>query len=252
MHIVDSYRLSPMQEGMLFHHLRAPDSGIDVEQLVCSLHEPVDAGALAYAWERIIERHAVMRTSFQWENCPQPVQHVHDAVELPFQVLDWGNLGSVRQKHDLNSYLAEDRLAEFAWDHPPLMRIALFRFSDDDYTLVWSFHHAVLDGRSFHVVLDEVFRTYDARCKCEEVLLPPTPPYLDYIRWLDTLDFTKAENYWRGALKGFSVATALPSFEGGGQSGSGASHRLEQWRDATFCSGIRMWPFSSTWATSSR
>ena len=31
----------------------------------------------------------------------------------------------------------------------------------------------------------------------------------------------------------------------GGQSGSGASQRLEQWREAMFCSGIRMCPFSS-------
>jgi len=37
----------------------------------------------------------------------------------------------------------------------------------------------------------------------------------------------------------------------GGQSGSGASHRLEQCSEATFCSGMRMCPFSSTWATSS-
>ena len=37
----------------------------------------------------------------------------------------------------------------------------------------------------------------------------------------------------------------------GGQSGSGASQRLEQWREATFWSGIRMCPFSSTCATSS-
>src|SRR6266705_2093878 len=38
----------------------------------------------------------------------------------------------------------------------------------------------------------------------------------------------------------------------GGQSGSGASHRLEQCSEATFCNGIRIWPFSSTCATSSR
>ena len=37
----------------------------------------------------------------------------------------------------------------------------------------------------------------------------------------------------------------------GGQSGSGASQRLEQWREAMFWSGIRMCPFSSMWATSS-
>src|SRR5262249_24657945 len=37
----------------------------------------------------------------------------------------------------------------------------------------------------------------------------------------------------------------------GGQSGSGASQRLEQWSEAMFCSGTRMWPFSSMCGTSS-
>ena len=37
----------------------------------------------------------------------------------------------------------------------------------------------------------------------------------------------------------------------GGQSGSGASQRLEQWSEAMFCRGTRMWPFSSMCATSS-
>ena len=31
----------------------------------------------------------------------------------------------------------------------------------------------------------------------------------------------------------------------------GRSQRLEQWSEATFCSGTRMWPFSSMWGTSS-
>ncbi len=222
MQIKDSYRLSPMQEGMLFHHLRAPDSGVDVEQLVCSLDESVDPDALAYAWERILERHAVMRTSFQWEDCPQPVQRVHDRVQLPFKVLDWRSLPRVSQEQELNRYLEEDRSTGFMWDRAPLMRIALFRLSESDYTLVWSFHHAILDGRSFHVVLDEVFRTYDARCKSEDAQLPPIRQYADYIRWLDTLDLAKAEEYWRGALEDFSAATPLPSFAGDtGESDSG-------------------------------
>src|SRR5205085_2360218 len=38
---------------------------------------------------------------------------------------------------------------------------------------------------------------------------------------------------------------------GGQSSFCGASQRLEQWSEAMFCNGTRMWPFSSMWATSS-
>ena len=37
--VVDSYRLTPMQEGMLFQSLRADYAGVDVEQIVCRLRE---------------------------------------------------------------------------------------------------------------------------------------------------------------------------------------------------------------------
>jgi len=32
--IANSFPLSPMQQGMLFHYLKEPRSGVDIEQLV--------------------------------------------------------------------------------------------------------------------------------------------------------------------------------------------------------------------------
>src|SRR5258706_9055965 len=62
----DSYPLAPLQQGMLFHSLSAPASGVDVEQIFCTLREPFDAAAFERAWRRMIERHAILRTSFHW------------------------------------------------------------------------------------------------------------------------------------------------------------------------------------------
>ena len=64
----DVYPLSPLQEGMLFHSLYAPDSGVYVEQLSCALDGPLDQAAFARAWERVVERHAVLRTAFVWKS----------------------------------------------------------------------------------------------------------------------------------------------------------------------------------------
>ena len=45
--VVDRYELSPTQEGMLFHGLQGETTGVDVEQVVCSIAGPFDADAFA-------------------------------------------------------------------------------------------------------------------------------------------------------------------------------------------------------------
>jgi hypothetical protein len=56
------YPLSPMQQGMLFHTLYAPNSGMYFEQLVCTLRGTLDVQAFQTAWQRVVERHPVLRT----------------------------------------------------------------------------------------------------------------------------------------------------------------------------------------------
>jgi len=63
--VVDSYRLTPMQEGMLFQSLRADYAGVDVEQIVCRLREDLDIPILVRAWERVVTSHPALRTAFR-------------------------------------------------------------------------------------------------------------------------------------------------------------------------------------------
>jgi hypothetical protein len=57
--IEDLYPLSSMQEGMLFHSISAPGTGMYVEQFTCTLRGPLDVDAFKQAWERVIQRHSV-------------------------------------------------------------------------------------------------------------------------------------------------------------------------------------------------
>ena len=74
--VEDVYPLSPMQQGLLFHSLYAPDSQAYFHQLVFELSGEIDIRAFKRAWERILTRHAILRTAFYWEGLEEPLQVV--------------------------------------------------------------------------------------------------------------------------------------------------------------------------------
>lgn len=207
--IEDSYPLSPMQQGMLFHSLYAPGSGVDIEQIVCTLNENLNVSAFEQAWQRVIERYPALRTSFRWEGLDQPIQEVHQHIRCPLEQQDWHNLSKRGQEAQLDAYLRTDRRRGFDLSKAPLMRLTLFQVGEADCQFIWTFHHALLDGRSFPLVLKEVFAFYEACCQGQDLQLGQSRPYRDYIEWLQQQDVSKAEAFWRQALKDFTTPTPL-------------------------------------------
>lgn len=208
-YIEDLYPLSPMQQGMLFESLYARQSKLYVEQRSYLLHGNLNVVAFERAWQKVIDRHPALRTSFAWEGLSEPIQIVRRHVKLPFQILDWSQLSLARQEQSLKGYLEANRRQGFDLAAVPLMRLCLIRTTDDDYRLIWSCHHLIMDGWSWPLLVDEVFVLYDAYRKGQEVHLPNPKPYRDYIAWLQRLDPARAETFWSAKLKGFVAPTPL-------------------------------------------
>lgn len=208
--IIESvYPLSYMQEGMLFHEIRAPGSGINTEQVVCGLHEKVDVNALQRAWQRVVERHAIFRTSLHWVGYSKPVQKVHRHVDIPWEFKDWRDLSDEEQSNRLRMFLEADCKLGFNIAQAPVMRLTLFQLRDQDYRLIWSFNHVLVDARSFTFVLTEVFTLYEAFQQGRDIELQPPRPYEDYVHWLRRRDLKGSEAFWRDQLKGFTAPTPL-------------------------------------------
>ncbi|PSB29399.1 non-ribosomal peptide synthetase [Stenomitos frigidus] len=204
-----SYPLSPMQQGMLFHSLHEPENGVDLEQIVCTLRENLELPLFIQAWEQVIERHPILRTSFRWSDLDEPSQQVYQGIQLPLTQYDWQDIPAAEKLDRHQTYLKDDRQRGFDLAHAPLMRLALFRLADAEYRLVWTFHHILLDGRSFTLLLKEVFALYEAICQGQTVPLPTPRPYKDYIEWLQQQDRSKAKDFWQHLLKGFTTPTPL-------------------------------------------
>ena len=209
--VEDFYPLSPMQQGLLFHTLYSPQAGVYIVQLSSALSGDLDLDVFERACQRVVERHEVFRTFFVWEGVETPVQVVEQEVKLPFERHDWRTLAPEEQQERLRAFLEADRARGFQLSKAPLMRVILIRRSEEDYQLIWSHHHLLLDGWCLSTVLKEVFIIYEAFRRGQEPRLAPSLPYRDYIAWLHRQSLSKAETFWRQALKGFTAPTPLIS-----------------------------------------
>src|ERR1044072_9354751 len=101
------YPLTPMQHGMLFHCLYAPESNVYFDQFTCML-DGVDVEAFRQAWQKVMDRHAVLRTSFIWERRDQPLQVVQRRVKLQLAQHDWRGLDESQQQEQLAALTQAD------------------------------------------------------------------------------------------------------------------------------------------------
>ena len=218
----DVYELSPLQQGMLFHALHAPEASPYVVQLAATLRGALDADAFRRAWSAAVRRHPVLRSAFFWEGLEKPLQAVLAGAEPEWESADWRGLDPAEAQARVDAYLAADRARGFDLGRAPLLRLALFRTGEEEHRLVLTHHHLVLDGWSLARVLAEVFAWYRAECGGGEPHLSRPRPYREYIAWLQRQDAAAAERFWRAALAGFSAATPL-DFGGRGRRSASAS-----------------------------
>jgi len=207
--IDDEYPLSPLQQGMLFHSLDRNQPGVDLEQVLCSLSEPLDVPQMLSAWDTVVSRYDILRTSFQWEGRPEPVQNVHRSVSLPSRVIDWRHVAADEQRERLKALMASDRTTGFDLNRAPLMRLTIAVCGPSHYEVLWTFHHAILDGRSFPILLREVFGLYDAARNGRDWRLPAPRQYRAYIDWLRSRNPDASKAFWRRRLAGLSTPTPL-------------------------------------------
>jgi amino acid adenylation domain-containing protein len=208
--VKDIYPLSPIQQGILFHTLYAPEAGEYIMQMVCTLRGDVDASAFELAWQRVVDRHEVLRTAFVWEGFDEPLQVVRRQVRLPWDQQDWRDNSAVEQEEMLQAFFKADRQRSFELSDAPLMRCTLLRLAEDKYKIIWSYHHLLLDGWCLPLIMKEVTLFYEAIRRGEELDLGPARPFRDYIAWLQKRDLTKAESFWRRRLKGYTAPVPLP------------------------------------------
>ncbi len=206
----DVYPLSATQRGIYFQSLLVPKaSGAYVEQIVFGLVGDLDAAAFQTAWQHVVQAFESLRTAVVRRGAPFPLQVVVRSAHLVPSFLDLSELAPERQKLRLASLVADDRMKGFDLKKPPLCRVTLVRLGAGRWQVLWSYHHLILDGWAEPLVLEAVFKSYDAVLQGREPAIETGTRYRDFVLWSEAQDPQPAESFWRAQLAGFVAPVTI-------------------------------------------
>ena len=188
--------LSYAQGRLYFLHRLAEDSSFYNVPVTFRLDGRLDRDAFRRAFAALWERHEGLRTRFPAPD-GEPSQEILPASAVPYEEVDL--------PEGAEAFLAEQAARPFDLANGPLARGVLARLAPDAHLFAVTLHHAVSDGWSVSVLLDELITLYRAFATGAPSPLEPLPiTYLDYTHWqrswLAGPELETQLDYWRKQL----------------------------------------------------
>ncbi len=208
--ISNLYPLSSLQEGMLYHALREPESRAYFEQIDFEAPGGLNAEAYKQAWQDLVNRHDILRTVFAVRKLPQPLQIVLRNAPLALTHEDLGALPADAAETRIAAWRDADLAQGFDLTAAVPMRLGLFTLAGGRHRVVWSFHHILLDGWSLAILQADLDALYAARVAGRSASLPPPAPFSAYIKWLGRRDRKQGLAFWQSRLQGLTLPTPVP------------------------------------------
>lgn len=177
------------------------------------LSGPLDKVALKRALDRLVCRHAPLRTTFQLVD-GQPQQRIATSDNFALIKHDIRHYTDV--EGELSRIVEEEASASFDLENGPLIRGRLVELSGNDHALLVTMHHIVSDGWSMGTLVAELSKLYASFRRDEADPLAPLPvQYADYAawqrNWLKGGVAKRQAEYWRTALHGAPALLELPT-----------------------------------------
>ncbi|WP_040496073.1 hybrid non-ribosomal peptide synthetase/type I polyketide synthase, partial [Fulvivirga imtechensis] len=195
----DHYILSPSQKRLYFlYELDNTSRAYNVHQ-VLRLEGKLDKDKLIGAFQKLIDRHEILRTSFHMID-GQPVQTVEKNVHFEIAYFE-----ALEEKAEA---IIQEFIRPFDLSQTPLLRTGLIRLSDENHLLMVDMHHIVTDGVSQGVLIRDFMDYYS------NVQLPPLQlHYKDFSEWvlLQQEYFGRQRDFWKQEFAEYATALELPT-----------------------------------------
>jgi amino acid adenylation domain-containing protein len=171
--------------------------------------------ALEQSVQTIVERHDVLRTTFELAN-DTPIQVIHEVAPLSIPVVDLQSLPSAEQSSRVQQLVTEEAQRSFNLSKDSLLRMTLLRLAEQSHVLMVTMHHIISDGWSMGIFIQELSLLYRAFAANQPSPLAPLPiQYADFAhwqrQWLQGEVLKRQINYWKQKLAGAPPLLELPT-----------------------------------------
>jgi len=181
---------------------------------------PIDPQALDRALNRIVARHAILRTIFQSRD-GDPVQIVTAPAAIELAKLDLSETIEASRLQTAVATAAAVSNRPFDLTCDPMLRPMLIKLAENDHLLLLAMHHIAFDGWSAGVVMRELSAFYasdvagnSADAPAEDVK-PLAIQYADFARWQSQAAHSPAMReslaWWHNRLAGAPPLLVLPT-----------------------------------------
>ena len=121
----------------------------------------IDVGCLEKAITAIIERHDILRTSFEIVD-GELAQAIAPSLPFSLDISDLQDLPATERMAKIEEITREVQSWIFDLARPPLLKVVLIRLRDKDYQFLLAMHHIISDDWSIQVFLKELSVFYKA------------------------------------------------------------------------------------------
>jgi amino acid adenylation domain-containing protein len=201
-HSADPAPLSFAQQRFWFLDQFEEDSRGSIQSFAVRLRGHLDVDKLQNAFERIISRHRVLRTSFEMRE-GTPIAVLRPMPEFELKTI------TVESEDAARRVALEEERCKFDLTQDLMIRAILVRIAPGDHVLLLARHHIACDGWSFDLLLRELAILYGNGNLPDAAL-----QYNDFARWqieqYQSGAFQDDLDYWKEKLAGSPSLLSLP------------------------------------------
>ncbi|AKG37752.1 hypothetical protein VK70_13485 [Paenibacillus durus ATCC 35681] len=182
--MVDAYPATAMQLYMINKNQIDLEQSVYQDVFAYHLGLPLHEALLRDCLEQLLQEHEIFRTAFAFEGYSIPMQLVYRSVQLHLDVTDISFLSEEEQAKSFRIWFDMEKGSGFDLSKAELVKFFAHRCGPEDFKLTLSFHHAVIDGWSLSIFMQQLVQMYSEAISSGEVKLPQIPKlkYRDYVK----------------------------------------------------------------------